>query len=188
MTRQETHDEPHEKRCLGKRRLAFGDKPEWHAQRGGQPGRLAHVQLRRVHAAGGGELPVEVVQEADQRHLQHRHGEVDAGADPPASAERDELSTACTLLAKNRSGRNSSGESHAAVSLPIAHALMNSDPCTTAAAVDWCGTRIGAGGWSRSTSFTTAFSFASTRGFATSSAMVHSSITDVVSVAAAIKS
>ncbi|BAT09091.1 Os09g0530350, partial [Oryza sativa Japonica Group] len=67
----------------------LGDKAERDAQRRGQPGRLAHVQLRRAHA--GGELPVEVVQEGDQRHLQHRHGEADAGADPPAGAERDEL-------------------------------------------------------------------------------------------------
>ncbi|WVZ65661.1 LOW QUALITY PROTEIN: hypothetical protein U9M48_014986, partial [Paspalum notatum var. saurae] len=131
-----------------------------------QPRRLAHIEVRRAHA--GGELPIEVVQEADKRELQCWYREVNAGADPPAGAERDELVVGASEIHRRLAAQE---PLRAELLRCVPHRRVPPDrphvdeerglgrdlPCTTAGVVDSCGTRSGAGAWSRSTSLNTDF-------------------------------
>jgi len=115
--------------------------------------------------------PLEVAQEADERELQDRQREVDAGADPPAGAERDELVVGPSEVHRGtaaheplraelvrcvpRSGVPPDGP-HVDEERRLGRDLV---ACTTAGVVDSCGTRSGTGGWSRSTSLNTAFRY-----------------------------
>ncbi|WVZ65659.1 LOW QUALITY PROTEIN: hypothetical protein U9M48_014986 [Paspalum notatum var. saurae] len=133
-----------------------------------QPRRLTHVEFRRAHA--GGELPIEVVQEADKRELQDRHREVHTRANPPAGAERDELVVGASEIHRRLAAQEPLRTEllrrvpHRRVPPDRPHVdeergLGRDLPCTTAGVVDSCGTSSGAGAWSRSTSLNTAFRY-----------------------------
>lgn len=74
--------------CLSKC-LTLGNEYQRNPRGRREPRRLHHVHVLRACPAE--ELPVEVAQEANKRELQDRLREVDAGADPPPRAEREEL-------------------------------------------------------------------------------------------------